>query len=468
MRSGLCLFLGFVILSFTLSGCSGPKVTPEEARKIAKEAYIYGFPLVDNYRIWHAYFVDGNNPEYKVPINTIVNIPKVYTPEDKAIQTPNSDTPYSMALLDLRSEPIVLVVPAMEKNRYFSIQLIDAYTANFGYIGSRTTGNEGGSFMIAGPNWKGEQPKGIKNVIHSETELVLAVYRTQLFHPDDLDQVRKIQAEYKLLTLSGFLNSPAPNPAPKIDFIKPLSAEAQKTSPEVFNVLNFMLRFCPVHPSEKELMARFSRIGIGAGEPFDPNKLSPEIREAVSAGLEDAWKEFGDFQKAEVQTGKIASGDLFGTRDFLKNNYLYRWAGAVLGIYGNSREEASYPVYLTDAEGNPLNGSENDYTLHFNQRQLPPANAFWSVTMYELPSSLLVANPINRYLINSPMLPQLKTDKDGGLTIYIQNQSPGKDKESNWLPAPKSNFMAVLRIYWPKEEVLNGTWQKPPMQPVKK
>jgi hypothetical protein len=461
-------FILLFVISFLFSGCAGPKVTPVEARSIAKEAYIYGFPLIDNYRILHAYFVDTNNPEYKAPINVIKNMPKVYTPEDKAIQTPNSDTPYSMALLDLRSEPVVLIVPPIEKNRYFSVQLIDVYTANFDYLGSRTTGNEGGAYMIAGPGWKGEKPESVKKIINSETELVMAAYRTQLFHPEDLENVIKIQEGYKVLTLSEFLKTPAPKPAEKIDFIQPLTAEAQKTSPEVFNVLNFILRFCPVHPSEKELMTRFARIGIGADKEFNADNLSADLKEAISEGIKDAWKELEDFQKSELATGKVTSGDLFGTREYLKNNYLYRWAAVVLGIYGNSKQEAMYPIYLTDENGQPLDGTTNKYTLHFNAGQFPPVHAFWSVTMYELPSSLLVANPINRYLINSPMLPQLKLDKDGGLTIYIQNESPGKENESNWLPAPKSSFMAVLRVYWPKEEALNGTWKNPPMQLVKK
>ena len=158
-------------------------ITPAEARAIAREAYIYGFPMVDNYRIQYAYFVDKQGPEYKLPWNQLLNIPRVYTPEDKAIQTPNSDTPYSMIGLDLRAEPMVLTVPAIEKERYFSIQFIDAYTQNFDYIGSRATGNDGGNFLIAGPNWKGETPKGVKKVIRSETEFVFAIYRTQLFNP---------------------------------------------------------------------------------------------------------------------------------------------------------------------------------------------------------------------------------------------------------------------------------------------
>ena len=171
--------------------------------------------------------------------------------------------------MDLRAEPIVLTVPTIEKERYFSIQLIDAYTFNFDYIGSRATGNDGGSFLIAGPDWKGTTPKGVKKVIRSETEFVLAVYRTQLFNPGDLDNVKKVQAGYKAQTLSAFLGQPAPKAAPAIDFIKPLTPAEEKTSLQFFNILNFVLQFCPTNPSETELMARFARIGVGAGKTFD-------------------------------------------------------------------------------------------------------------------------------------------------------------------------------------------------------
>ena len=436
-------------------------VTPAEARAIAKEAYIYGFPMVDDYRIQYAYFVDTKNPEYKGPWNKLVNIPRVYTPADTAVQTPNSDTPYSMIGMDLRAEPMVLTVPPIEKDRYFSIQLIDAYTFNFDYIGSRTTGNDGGSFLIAGPGWKGETPKGVNKVYRSETELVLGAYRTQLFKAEDLDNVKKIQAGYKAEPLSAFLGQPAPTPAPVIDFIKPLTPDEERTSLEFFNILNFVLQFAPTVPSETELMARFAKIGIGAGKTFDASTLSPDQKTAIEQGMADAWADLENLKK-RIDAGEVTSGDLFGTREYLKNNYLYRMAGAVLGIYGNSKQEAMYPVYAVDAAGQKLDGA-NRYTVHFAPGELPPVNAFWSMTMYELPSSLLVANPINRYLLNSPMLPQFVKDADGGLTFYVQNESPGKDKEPNWLPAPKGPFMTILRLYWPKEAALDGSWKQPPM-----
>ena len=326
-------------------------ITPAEARAIAKEAYIYGFPIVDNYRIQHAYWVDKATPEYKGPWNQIWNSARLYTPADTAIQTPNSDTLYSFMCADLRAEPLVLTVPAMEKERYFSVQLIDYYTFNFDYIGTRTSGNGGGSFLLAGPGWKGTTPKGVKKVFRCETELAFPTYRTQLFDPADIDNVRKIQAGYKVQPLSAFLGQPAPKAAPAIDFIRPLTPAEEKTSLQFFNILNFVLQFCPTVPSEKALMARFAKIGIGAGKTFDASKLSPEMKAAIEQGMADAWADFGGVVK-QLDEGKVTSGDLFGTRAYMKNNYLYRMV-ATLGIYGNSKQEAMYPIYRVDADGPP-------------------------------------------------------------------------------------------------------------------
>jgi hypothetical protein len=455
---------GIALLSaFRFTGASAQaSITPVEARSIAKEAYVYGFPVVDNYRVQHAYWVDRTNPEYKAPWNQIWNSARLFSPADKAVQTPNSDTLYSAFGADLRSEPLVLTVPAIEKERYFSVQLIDWYTFNFDYIGTRTTGNGGGNFLLAGPGWKGEMPKGVDKVFRSETELVFPAYRTQLFNPNDIENVRKVQAGYKVQPLSAFLGQPAPTAAPIIDFIKPLTPAEQRTSPEFFNILNFVLQFCPTVPSEMELMARFARIGVGAGKTFDANKLSPELKTAIEQGMADAWQDLAALQK-RIDVKEVTLGDMFGTREYLKNNFLYRMAAAVNGIYGNSKQEAMYPIYALDADGQKLDGTKR-YAVRFGPSQLPPVNAFWSLTMYELPASLLVANPLNRYLLNSPMLPQFVKDADGGLTLYVQNESPGTDKEPNWLPAPKGPFVMFMRLYWPKPEALEGKWTAPPLQ----
>ena len=466
-----------VALLLVLAGCEKPPVTKpessskaisvEEARAIAKEAYIYGFPMVDSYRIQYSYFVDTNSPEYKGGWNQVHNSARVYTPDDKAVQTPNSDTPYSQLGADLRAEPLVVTVPAVENTRYYSLQFIDLYTHNFAYVGSRATGSDSGSFLLAGPGWQGEAPPGIKRVIRSETEFVLVFYRTQLLGPEDIENVKEVQSGYKVETLSQFLKTASPAAPAKVDFVAPLTPEQQKRSPEVFRILNFVLQFCPTNPGETELMARFAKLGIGAGKPFDANALSPEMKKAIEDGVADAWATFAEHKIKYVDTGKESSADSFGTREHLKNNYLRRMSAAVLGIYGNSKEEAMYPAYFTDAAGEKLDASQRKYTLRFGPGALPPAKAFWSLTMYELPSSLLSANPLDRYLINSPMLPKLKRDADGGVTLYVQHDSPGKSQEANWLPAPKGPFFAVLRVYWPDAAVLDGTWKAPAMEQVK-
>nr|WP_229198360.1 DUF1254 domain-containing protein [Bradyrhizobium acaciae] len=439
------------------------ETTPEEARAIARDAYVYGFPLVDSYRVQYSYFVDRTSPEFKAGWNTLVNNARVYTPDDKSIQTPNSDTPYSYVGADLRAEPLVFTVPEVEKGRYYSLQFIDMYTFNFAYVGSRATGNGAGNYLLAGPGWKGEKPKGIKQVIRSETEFAFVLYRTQLFGPSDIDNVKKLQAGYKVQPLSAYLSKQAPAAAPTIDFIKPLSSEQERTSLEFFNELNFILRFCPTNPVEKTMMARFAGIGIGAGKKFDAAALSPEMRKALQDGMAEAWKSFAVYKETQLDTGKKTSADGFGTRAALKGNYLARMSAAVLGIYGNSKDEAIYPVYFIDADKQKLEGT-NRYVLRFAPGQLPPVRAFWSLTLYELPASLLFANPLNRYLINSPMLPDLRRDADGGITLYVQSESPGKDKESNWLPAPKGPFFMAMRLYWPKPEALQGRWKAPPLK----
>src|SRR5271157_2616999 len=286
-------------------------------------------------------------------------------------------------------------------------------------------------------------------------------YRTQLFSSGDIDNVKAIQAGYKVQPLSQFLGKPAPPPT-AVDFVKPLSPEAEKTSPEFFNILNFVLGFCPPNPAETDMMARFAKLGIGPHGTFDAKALSPEMLKAVEDGMADAWATFKEYKGTERDTGKRTSADAFGTRAFLNGDTLARFSGAVLGIYGNSKDEAIYPVYFVDSAKKPLSGAKS-YELRFAPGDLPPVNAFWSLTLYELPSSLLSANPLNRYLINSAMLPSLKRDADGGVTLYIQHVSPGPDKEANWLPAPSGPFFMAMRLYWPKPEARDGRWTAPPL-----
>jgi hypothetical protein len=215
-----------------------------------KQAYIYGYPMIAAYKALYQLNVDKSNSQYKGPFNTVLNEARVFTPKDTAVVTPNSDTPYSMLQADLRPEPIVFCVPKIEKNRYYSVQLTDMYSFNYGYVGSRATGNDAGCYMVAGPNWKGETPQGIKKVFPSETQFSLLIYRTQLFNPADIANVKKIQAGYSAQPLSAYLKQPAPPPAPAIDF-PAFTEDAFKT--DFPKYLNFLLQFCPAVPEEKEL-----------------------------------------------------------------------------------------------------------------------------------------------------------------------------------------------------------------------
>jgi hypothetical protein len=323
-------------------------------------------------------------------------------------------------------------------------------------------GNDGGDFLLTGPGWNGATPAGIKAVISCETQLLYALFRTQMFNADDLANVRTIQDGYRVRPLSAYLGNPAPPAAPEIAWPKP--AADMTESARLFTYLNFLLQFYPTHPTEEALMNRFAMLGIVAGKPFDADGLSPAIKEAVAAGIKDAMEKDFAPTMAGINSGALSSGDLFGTREFLKNNFVFRFVGAKLGIYGNSRDEAYYPTYFTDAKGETLDASQHRYELRFEKGQLPPAKAFWSLTLYDGKSQLLVANPLKRYLLNSTMLDTFKYADDGSLTFYVQNDSPGKDKEANWLPAPNGPFYCIMRLYIPKPETFTGEWKKPMLQ----
>jgi hypothetical protein len=441
-----------------------------KAKDIAEAGFIYGLPIVMNYAVMYEYAVDRNSGQFKAPFNQIKNEPRVFTYKDTAIVTPNSDTPYSFAWLDLRAEPIILSVPAVEKTRYYAIQLEDGNTYNYGYIGSRATGNEAGAYMVVGPDWKGQTPAGIKKVFRSSTQFSIAGYRTQLFNAKDMPNVVKIQAGYKAQPLSAFLKQPAPTAAPTIDFPK-IDKELLKKN--FFSYLAFALQFAPAQQNEKEIRAQLASIGVEAGKPFNSEDLSIKDKLEVGLGMKQGEHKIEEaVNKAGVAINGWRVSSFFGDSDFFNGDWLKRAAGAKAGIYGNDAEEATYPLGKFDSENKPLDGSKHNYTLTFPVGQLPPVNAFWSVTMYDGKTQLLIKNPIDRYLINSPMLPDLKKNADGSLTIYIQKDSPGSDKASNWLPAPDGPIYMAMRLYWPKAEspsilpVGKGTWKPPGIKRV--
>jgi hypothetical protein len=455
---------GLLVAQLLLAACAGPRgsqLDVWEQKEIAEEAYVYAFPMIAAYKAMYEFNIDRASSQYKGPFNQIVSDARVFTPKDTAIVTPNSDTPYSMVQLDLRAEPIVLCVPEVEKRRYYSVQLTDMYAFNYGYIGSRATGNGAGCYLVSGPDWRGEKPAGIAKVFASETQFSLAIFRTQLFDPGDIVDVMKIQAGYQALPLSAFLKHPAP-PAPAMPDFPKFDENAFKT--DFIAYLNFLLQFCPAVPEEAALRERFARIGIAPGRPYDFESLPLEDRLGVGLGIKDGYEAI---QKQKAGIGSEANGwrvgSAFGDRAFYHGDYLLRAGAALAGIYGNDSVEALYPMTMTDSKGRTLDGSRYRYTITIPARQYPPVNAFWSVTMYDAKTQLLVENPIDRYLINSPMLPKLRKNPDGSLTIYIQKDSPGKARQANWLPAPDGPIYLVMRLYWPKPPALDGDWKPAPV-----
>ncbi len=453
-----------VIASFTSSyACA--EISLSETRAIAEEGYIYGLPIVMNYAIMYEYAVDKNSSQYKAPFNQIRSLHHVASYKDTAIISPNSDTPYSMMFMDLRSEPIVLSVPAVTKPRYYSVQLIDGSTYNFGYIGSRSTGDEAGDYMIVGPDWKGVMPPGIRKVFRSETQLPFAIFRTQLFNPADMPNVVAIQSGYKAQPLSAYLKQPAPPAAPAIDFPK-INNDLAKT--DFFTYLGFALQFGPAAPEEVAIRAKLARLGIGADKKFSFEQLSAEQKSAVVKGMQDGHAKVENAIKnlgTKVNGWNIVGAG--GDSAFYHGDWLKRAAVAQAGIYANDAAEATYPLTTTLPDGEPLDAGKHNYTITFREGQLPPVNAFWSVTMYDGKTQLLIENSIDRYLINSPMLSTMTKNADGSLTLYLQKTSPGADKENNWLPAPNDLMYLVMRLYWPKTEAPsilppgNGTWSPP-------
>jgi len=470
-------------LMLLLAGCfSEPKavakeapLTAKEAQQIAKEAYIYGLPMVLNYKTMYNYTVDKNSPEYKGEFNHLACAARVYTPEDKAIVTPNSDTPYCMAWVDLRAEPVVYTIPKMEKDRFYEVQLVDLFTHNFAYISTVATGNVPGDYLLVGPDYKGETPPGIKEVIPCETELLFSIHRTQLFNAADLGNVKKVLDAYSVEPLSTYLKTKPPKAAPVIDF--PQWKEGAQFNVGAFTYLDFMLSLVKTPKEEQALMKRFAKIGVGTDAAFDINKFSPEIQEALKKGVKEGFAEIETFAK-KASLDPLSSTKIFGTRTFLnqsaKKNYhfnnffLMRAVAAHQGLYGNSGEEAIYPTYLVDTQGKPFNSALNNYTLTFKKGELPPVTAFWSLTIYDGKTQLLIDNPLNRYLLNSSMMDDFIFNKDGSLTLYVQKESPGKALEENWLPAPDGPFYGVMRLYGPKKEAIEGKWKSPVLDKVKK
>lgn len=429
-------------------------LTAAEAKAIAGEAWAYALAPVILYETMYTQVIDTTSPSYVGGYDRFRHYDRLFTSSDTDIRTPNNDTPYSWAWLDLRAEPIVLSLPAVP-DRYYVNQWVDLYTHNFAYTGTRATGTAAGTYLFAGPKWTGEVPAGVDGMFRAETEIVMTLTRTGVDGAADIPAMKAVQAGFRLTPLSAFAGTPAPPPAPAVDW--PVWDKASAEGLGFITYLNALLRFMPVMASEAAMMARFARIGIGAGLNSDPAALAPDIREAMASGIREAAEVFQARAATETDSMK-----LFGTREQLGADYIYnRNVGAALGVLGNTKEEAIYASQQTQADGTALDGLDK-WSLRFAPGRWPPVDFFWSITMYALPDRGLVPNAINRYSLGD-RTPGLKADADGGLTIWFQHDSPGPERESNWLPTPAGPFYFVARLYGPKAEALDKRWTLPPL-----
>jgi hypothetical protein len=436
-----------------------------EALEIAMGAYLYGYPLVimDVTRQ-----ISTNVPRIigpKAPVNQINHLRTFpdYTFTD--VVTPNADTLYSFAWLDLTHEPQILGVPDTGK-RYYLMQMLDAWTNVFASPGTRTTGNGKGHFALVGPSWKGALPPAVQE-IRSPTHLAWMIGRTQTNGVSDYPAVHAIQDQYQLMPLSNW-GKPYTLPTsvavqPGIDMtIPPVKQVAAMNATEFFGRLNALMKSNPPAAADASALVRFAKIGIEAGKPFELQTLDAPVANAVERSIEAAQLEItGEAMKPHGQ--HVNGWDVLprNTANF-GTDYPWRACVALVGLGANLPVDAIYPHAIADVNGEPLHGA-NRYRVRFAQGELPPVKAFWSLTMYNAQQTF-IKNVLNRYSIGDR--DPLVADADGNVTIHIQADSPGKDKESNWLPAPCDSFNIFMRLYWPAPAILDGTWKMPPIERV--
>ncbi len=436
------------------------KLSTSEIKKIAKETYIALFPLVYNYGTMFNQAIDSSSNEYIGGFGKYKHY-GISTPKNKDIPTPNNNTPYSWAWVDLRNEPWVLTMPPADGNRYYVCQWDDMWGYVIDAPGSIIDGQVGGSYLLATTDYKDEIPKGIKRVIYSETDFAGTLTRTGVDGEDDLNKMKAIQKGYILEPLSKFLGTNRPtNKSKKIDWINYNSDDLKNIN--FFKYANFMLNYIKHNDADQQVFTNAKKIGVGAGLQWNIKEMDNSYINAIAEGIKQALNEI-DLQVTKTTDGK----KLYNTRETIKEDYLNRTVGVVVGQFGNYPSQAMYPGFKFDSNGNHLDGSKSNYSITFAKGELPDATYFWSFTMYDLPNRFLIENPINRYSIGSQTKSLVK-NKDGSTTIYFQHESPGNEKEGNWLPTPNAPFYTVLRIYGPSEEVLDGSYKLPEINAIAK
>jgi uncharacterized protein (TIGR03000 family) len=439
----------------------GGAPTEAEALALATDAYVYGYPLV-TMEMTRRVITNAAKPEgTHAPMGQLVNLRAYPTPEFKDVTAPNADTLYSSAFVDVSKEPYVLSIPDA-KGRYYLFPMLDAWTNVFQDPGKRTTGDKAQKYLISGPGWSGTVPEGVTEY-KSPTSLVWILGRTySTGTPEDLKAVHEFQDQLKLVPLSAYGKEYTP-PEGKvnadIDTKTPVRAQVNALKgADFFKLMADLMKDNPPAKADAAAVEKFKKIGIEPGKAFDVSKLDPAVAKAVESAVKPGLEKITGHIK---EAGKSVNGWMYADpAGVYGTDYLQRATIAYFGLGANRTKDAVYFTSEATPEGEPYNGA-NKFTLTFPKGQLPPVDGFWSLTMYD-GDFFFVENPLKRYTLSER--DKLKENEDGSVTLYLQNESPGSAKESNWLPAPKGKFVLMLRCYWPKEKdpsILDGTWKPP-------
>lgn len=439
------------------------KNPPSESALVAEEAYIYGYPLI-TMDMTRMVSTNVSTPEgTQAPMGQFANLRHYPDASFKTVTAPNADTLYSVAWLDLSQEPYVLSLPD-EQDRYFLMPMLSGWTDVFEVPGKRTTGTNVQNYTITGPHWKGPIAPGTKE-LKSPTNMVWILGRTYCDGtPEDYQAVHALQDKYALIPLSSYGKSYTPPKGkidPTIDTKTAVREQVNNMAPEVyFNKLAALMQDNPPAAADAEIVKKMKTIGIIPGQKFDLGGLDPKVAEAVKNAPKAALEKIAAQEKS---AGEIVNGWTFSTQTGVYGtNYIQRAFVTAVGLGANKPQDAIYPMSKVDSKGEPYSGA-NKYKIRFAQGQTPPVKGFWSLTMYN-EEMFFVDNPINRYSV-SPRN-NLKSNPDGSIDLYIQNTSPGKDKESNWLPAPEGKFVLMFRFYWPEDTLINGDWKPPAVEKI--
>jgi hypothetical protein len=466
-QKALAGLLGVGLLTMFAPSVAGAQsvVTEQEAHAIGVDAYVYFYPLVimDLTRK-QSTNIEANKEIGKGPMNLFSSFPAYPSADNKLVVRWNFDTLYSPAWLDMTKEPVVVSAPNTD-GRYYLLPMLDMWTDVFASLGWRTTGTQAGNFLITPPGWNGTVPAGMTR-ISAPTPYVWILGRTRTDGPSDYDAVHKIQAGYKITPLSQWDKPIQPIEVkidPSVDMKTPPKVQTDTLpAAKFFAYAAELLKVTPPHITDQPMIAQLKRIGVEPGKSFDLENVDPTIRTALANAPQEAQQLMANpvLPGARVVNRWLVSLDTIGVYG---NYYLKRAIVAQIGLGALLPEDSIYPFNLGDETGKPLEGA-NKYTLHFDKSSIPPADAFWSVTLYDA-EGFQVTNPLNRFAVSSWM--PLKYNADGSLDLYFQNESPGTDKETNWLPAPKGAFNLLMRLFAPRSEALTGKWNPPAVTRVK-